>query len=540
MALQPDHKKKILRLGALLEELAAVRAEGRTVAHCHGCFDIVHPGHVRHLEFASRQADVLVVTITGDSDIHKGAQRPYIPQELRAESLAALAFVDFVYIDPTPTAESIIESLRPDVYVKGREYETSRDPRFLRERAAVERHGGRVIFSSGDIVFSSSELIASFGRDARLETERLRLVCRRHGISAESLSDILASFAGLRVGVVGDVIVDRYVFCDALDVASESPMMSLAQLGQQTFLGGAAIVARHVASLGGQALLLSAAGMGEDTTAACRLLAEEGVRFHAVPARPALVEKTRFLVEESKILKVERGEVVPLDSVAERTAASVLRDWSRHLDVLIFCDFGYGTVTASLLDDVLADMRRDVAVIAADVSGSRGSLLNFENVDLLCPTEREIRSNLHDFDEGLSSVAWQLMNRTSARHLVCTLGKGGLVAFNRASQDRASAEWSQRLQSEHLPSLVDRCVDRLGCGDALLAVSSLALGGGASLMEAAYLGNAAAAVETGQLGNHPLQRADLLGWLHLRPELHADDALSAPRVSAEMATAAAG
>ena len=138
-----NHQRKIVELATLLETLRTRRADGQTVVQCHGCFDIVHPGHVRYLEFASRQGDILVVTLTGDSEITKGDQRPYIPQELRAESLAALEFVDYVYIDPSPTAESVLEAIQPDVYVKGREYETSRDPRFLKERAAVESYGGR-------------------------------------------------------------------------------------------------------------------------------------------------------------------------------------------------------------------------------------------------------------------------------------------------------------------------------------------------------------------------------------------------------------
>ena len=212
MAGTQNHKRKVMELATLLETLRDQRAGGRTVVQCHGCFDIVHPGHIRYLEFASRQGDVLVVTLTGDSEIVKGDQRPYIPQELRAESLAALEFVDYVYIDLSPTAESVVEAIRPNVYVKGREYETSRDPRFRRERAAVESYGGRVIFSSGDVVFSSTELIAAIPRQEQLESQRLRLICERHGISRVSLSRIIDRLRNLRVAVVGDVILDRYVF----------------------------------------------------------------------------------------------------------------------------------------------------------------------------------------------------------------------------------------------------------------------------------------------------------------------------------------
>src|SRR5688572_1023915 len=133
-----------------LEQLIAVReaaAKGdKAAVHCHGCFDIVHPGHIQYLQFARGQGDLLVVSLTADPQVNKGTSRPLIPEDLRAASVAALECVDFVYINPHPTAVELIEALKPDVYVKGREYETNNDLRFLAERDAVTKHGGRVIF----------------------------------------------------------------------------------------------------------------------------------------------------------------------------------------------------------------------------------------------------------------------------------------------------------------------------------------------------------------------------------------------------------
>ena len=167
---------KILELPALLAVMDAARADGQTVVQCHGCFDIVHPGHIRYLEFARRQGDILIVSVTGDSDISKGHNRPLIPQELRAENLAALMFVDYVCISPDPTAEDVLARIKPDVYVKGREYENSTEAGFLAEKAVVEGYGGRIIFSSGEIVFSSTELIERIPKGKDVESHRLHLV----------------------------------------------------------------------------------------------------------------------------------------------------------------------------------------------------------------------------------------------------------------------------------------------------------------------------------------------------------------------------
>src|SRR5215212_3494702 len=165
--------RKVCNLDRLLQLRSEARASGKTVVQCHGCFDIVHPGHIHYLQFARSQGDILVVSVSADTQVNKGADRPLIPDDLRAESLAALECVDLVYVNPHPTAVELLDQLRPDVYVKGREYETNNDPRFLAEREAVTKHGGRVVFSSGDVIYSSSALIGDMHTGA-FNGEKLR------------------------------------------------------------------------------------------------------------------------------------------------------------------------------------------------------------------------------------------------------------------------------------------------------------------------------------------------------------------------------
>src|SRR2546421_2518059 len=133
---------KVCTFDELLSRREAARRDGRAVVHCHGCFDIVHPGHIQHLQFARSLGDVLVVSVSADRHVNKGAARPLIPDDLRAASVAALECVDYVYVNPDPTAVELLAALKPDVYVKGSEYERSADHRFLAERDTVIRHGG--------------------------------------------------------------------------------------------------------------------------------------------------------------------------------------------------------------------------------------------------------------------------------------------------------------------------------------------------------------------------------------------------------------
>jgi cytidyltransferase-like protein len=108
-----------------LAELVGRRPRRRRVIMCHGTFDIVHPGHMRHLMYAKEKADVLVVSVTADEHISKGPYRPYVPQELRAANLAAFEFVDYVVIDRNATPIENIGIIQPDFFAKGFEYQTA-------------------------------------------------------------------------------------------------------------------------------------------------------------------------------------------------------------------------------------------------------------------------------------------------------------------------------------------------------------------------------------------------------------------------------
>ena len=113
------------KINSLSEIAAAVKREkyaGKCLVHCHGVFDLIHPGHIRHLETAKKEGDILVVTVTADRFVNKGPGRPVFNQDLRAESLAALECVDYVAVNDSATAVEPIQQLQPDVYVKGAEY----------------------------------------------------------------------------------------------------------------------------------------------------------------------------------------------------------------------------------------------------------------------------------------------------------------------------------------------------------------------------------------------------------------------------------
>lgn len=151
---------KVLPFDALAEQVRALKAAGKKIVHCHGCFDLVHPGHIKHLQAARAMGDILVATVTPDRFIDKGAGRPAFPEQLRAESLAALECVDFVAVNRWPTAEETLRRLRPDYYVKGQEFEKLEDKtgKLQREYQVLGEIGGEMRFTH-EVVYSSTALL---------------------------------------------------------------------------------------------------------------------------------------------------------------------------------------------------------------------------------------------------------------------------------------------------------------------------------------------------------------------------------------------
>ncbi|GJQ26337.1 MAG: bifunctional protein HldE [Phycisphaerae bacterium] len=529
-----SYREKILSPAALAAALARLRdnplsarsgdgsARAPVVVQCHGCFDIVHPGHIRYLQFARSLGDVLVVSITGDAQISKGDQRPYIPEELRAENLAALAFVDYVVIDQNETAVEILRQVRPDIYVKGQEYAASQDPRFLAERQTVESHGGRVVFSSGQVVFSSTRLAESLARVGEFAADRLGVVCRRHGIDRSTLAELLGRMRGRSLLVIGETTLERYVACDVSAAAGEAPMMSLLELGEREYVGEAGAVALAAAALGAPTTLVTALGRDASSRRLRQALESGGVRVEALSYREDAVVRTRFVADDQKLFRVDRAGARPLDSISERAVTSLVRELAARVDAFIVHDCGYGFVMPGMVEAAAASLH-EAGRWCTVSAGGQGTIHVASSPDLICVSERRLREAAGSSSGGLSAVAYEVMQATGAARMLVSVAKRGVVTFDRRSHDRASPNWHDRLLSEYLPALSEWSLDRLGCGESATAAATLAMAAGATLMQASYLYSAVAAVQIGRLGIVPVTAEELARWLAGRTELASVD-----------------
>jgi rfaE bifunctional protein kinase chain/domain len=495
-----EYRRKIKTREELLAAIGP-RPRERKVIMCHGTFDLVHPGHVRHLMYAKSKADILVASLTCDAHISKANFRPFVPQQLRAMNLAAFEAVDFVVIDDNPTPLETIKFLQPDYFAKGYEYfDGGVHPRTRDEIAALESYGGEMIFTPGDVVFSSSRFIEQ--APPNLCAEKLVTLMDSEGVSFATLRAALDKFPGTRVHVVGDTIVDSYTYCTLIGGMAKTPTFSLRYDNQVDFSGGAAVVSKHMRRAGAEVKFSTV--LGDDVLKDFILhdLTEQEIECNPFidRTRPT-TQKNVFITGGYRMLKVDKVDNRPISERAVEHLKSFVA--ASPADAVVFSDFRHGIFGRRSIAELAAAIPPDALRVADSQVASRwGNILEFSGFDLITPNEREARFALGDQDSTIRPMAMELYKRAECKLLILKLGDKGIITYRAPTPDVRSFFT--------IDSLVDILVDAVGAGDALLAYSTLALASTKNPVIASILGTAAAAVACENDGNHPVAPEDVL------------------------------
>jgi rfaE bifunctional protein kinase chain/domain len=485
-----------IRSAAEIATLLGPRPRAKKVIMCHGTFDVVHPGHVRHLLYAKSKADVLVASITADAHVTKASLRPYVPQDLRAINLAALEAVDYVVVDPNPTPVENLKIIQPDYYAKGYEYSGGHNPKTQEEIRTLESFGGEILFTPGDIVYSSSRLIESGPPD--IGVEKLMLLMDGESLDFGDLHDALDSLKGVRVHVVGDTIVDSLTHCSMIGGMTKTPTMSVLYENKVDYVGGAGIVAKHLRAAGAEVTFSTV--LGDDALKDFVLadLGKAGVKARAIvdPTRPT-TNKNAIVAGGYRLLKID---TLDNRSISDKILDAFRRDIAEvEADIVCFSDFRHGLFNRATVPPLMEAIPAGRMRVADSQVASRwGNILEFQGFDLITPNEREARFALGDQDSAIRPLATALFEQARCRTLILKLGDRGILTY----RTRPPGDDPRTVVA--LDSFANKVVDPVGAGDALLAYAALVLFAKGNDVLAAILGNIAAGVECGMEGNEPV------------------------------------
>ncbi len=486
--------EKIRTLAELSDIVNALRASGKKIVQCHGVFDLLHPGHLFHFKAAKREGDVLVVTLTADRHVNKGPDRPAFTQDLRAKSLAMLGAVDYVAVHDHPSAVDAIKALRPDIYVIGAEHALEEA-----EREAVESGGGRVHFTN-EPTFSSSKLINQYFDSAPKET-RLFLQDFRERHPYDRVLAGLEAIRGLKVLVIGEAIIDEYRYVKPMGKSAKENLVAFRYESNELFAGGIVACANHAAGFIDRVDMLTVLGKNASHENFIRSKLKPNVtpKFFYREDAPT-VRKTRYVdTFLNKLFSVYDFNDAPLPDERDAELRAELSKMLPEYDLVISLDYGHGMLSAATIQ-LLSSSAKFLAVNTQTNAANTGfnPVTKYPKADFICIDEPEIRIATRDRLSEIEQLLPAIAGEVNAKRAIVTRGHKGCLTLDEGGVLCPVSVLSSKV------------VDRIGAGDAFLAVASPLAAAGLPMELVGFIGNAVGALAVGIVGNRGSVEPDAL------------------------------
>lgn len=497
-------KEKIKNIEELTQVINALKSKGKKVVHCHGVFDLLHIGHIKHFEEAKTLGDILIVSITPDEFVNKGPGRPAFTSPLRLESLAALEYVDYVCANKWPTAIEIIKAIKPNIYCKGPDYKNHSDDitgKIKEEEEAVDSIGG-VISYTDDITFSSSNLLNKYG-DLNSNEQGAFIKSISNNYSFDDIKAKIEEIKKLKVLIVGETIIDQYVFCEALGKSGKEPVLVLRDLESEKYLGGSIATARHLSEFCESVSVLSFLGDQDEHQSFIEENVEENIDLNfLIKSNSPTILKRRFVdsVDRKKILGVYSINDDSLTDHEESEFLESLEQLAQKNDLIIVSDYGHGIITSKIAN-YISKTDKFVSLNAQVNAANIGThnIRKYNDIDCLIINANELRHEMRQRDGNIEDLAINLKDSINAKYISVTKGKDGAFLL------------SDKKDLTSCPAFASQVVDKIGSGDALLSLLSVCLFTGIEEDLALMIASIAAAQSVESIGNSsPINKINLL------------------------------
>lgn len=467
-----------------------------------GIFNVIHPGHLRLLKSANEMGGKLIVGILSDVI---GGSAVHLREDMRLEAVKSISWVADAFII-REDIESIIERVKPDIVLKGNEHRYKSNP----EKKPLEKYGGELIFTSGEEFFSSSDLL---NKESELATKDTRITnfykaksfIERHNINRKSILSLFDKFKSLNIVVIGDLIIDEYINCQALGMSQEDPTLVVTPVETTKYLGGAGIVAAHAAALGSNVNFISVAGNDFNCDFAIKKLNDFNVSTHIYRDKfRQTTLKQRFRSNNKTLLRVSHLNQMAISENIESEILKKLDTFKDDIDIIIFSDFNYGSLPQSLVLKILNNPNFKNVFISADSQSSSqfGDISRYKGVDLISATEREVRLAIKNHEDGLVVISDMIQEQTNSKFLFLKMGSEGLIVNDKSGDLK---DW----KTDKIDALNVRPIDVAGAGDSMLVLSSIIIRSGGNAWDAAYVASVASAIQVSRVGNLPVSLDEL-------------------------------
>ncbi len=479
-----------------LSEIERLRKSNakETLALCFGQFLQLDYSTLHFLENAKKHCTKLVVLLAsqGEGNEEDHAYFPHLRK--RAELLALLPFVDYVVLNPLPSAVSAINKLKPRFFLRHASYRSpSADlsGHLRAEEDALNKVGAELLFTE-DALPESKHLLESLGLvwnsrqvEAIRDAEKL--------LKKNPLSQIMDQIHKTKVLVVGEPIVDTYIFCEADSISSKSPSISARYLHEENYPGGSLAIARHLQALGAQVTLLITHGDEPYFVNLLRTSVSSDIQleYEVIPNMPT-PRKTRFVVpfKHQRIFEMTHLRSDQWKHHSSANFCKKLQKLGREQDVTIISDFGHGLFEGQ----VLQSTKKIPSFIGLNVQTNSGNFgfnpfTKHSHYDYLSIDERECRVATHDRLTPIRELAFDTIKNKIKGPAAITLGGSGSLYFD------------SRYREHFCPVFFKDGIDTIGAGDAYFALTTLLVQQEIHPDLIPFLGNVYAGLKTRIIGN---------------------------------------
>lgn len=498
------------------EEFKTIRKElkinNKKIVLCHGVFDLVHLGHVLHFEEAKKLGDVLVVSITASACVRKGPGRPYFDDEMRLKFLSAIEVIDYVILSEDYTVDDIIESVEPDLYVKGQEYSKAEEDitgKISEETDLVRKHGGDVYFTTGQ-VFSSTKLINNLLPALSDEVKQF-ISDFKTRYNFNTIREYIEKLKDLKVLVVGDVIIDEYTFCTVQGLMSKDTGYSSRYINSEQYLGGSLAIARHIAQFSDNVSITSI--IGNESNIHSRLLNDLSNQMRIdleYSDRYNTIIKTRFITENEKreefhkIFSINNlSPNMEIDNETRERFRNKLNDIVPNYDVVVLCDFGHGLIDDKVME-ILQEKAKFLAINCQTNSSNYGMNLitKYRRADAFALDQKELKLAFSDYSLEETNALKKLAKHFNSAGWL-TQGAAGATCID--------------IQGKLIPcpAFTLKVKDTIGAGDAFFSMASICAAVGAPYEVGTFAGNIAGALASNIVGNKSsIEKVNILKYMN--------------------------
>lgn len=480
---------------SILEIIDQLKLMNKTIVLCHGVFDILHSGHILHFREAKSYGEILIVSITADKFVKKGPNRPFYNLDQRMKMISELSIVDFIVPSYESTALTNLSIIKPNIYCKGLDYKNESDDitnNIVKEKNILKKNKGKIVFTKSPKQSSSNILKSDFNF---ISNEKKKYLSKFNKKNSSNLRKYFKKMEGLRVLVIGELIIDRYIFGEAVGKSSKDPIIVLNESRTENYLGGAGSIAKNISSFSKKVTLLT---LKKNNCPENKFIKKETNNlfkikfFNKNNYRTIIKKRLVESINNRKLLGLYDLNDELIDISNEKKIIDFLKTNKKNYDLIVIADYGHGFISEKIASTIRQNYKN--LFINSQINSFNVRSQNISKYDKsYCAVinESELRLDLRNNTNSLKHLAKTFFNKYLINKLVVTSGsQGATIFFNKKNS-----------MPIHCPAFGLKIVDKTGSGDSFLALFSLCITSGIEDDLSLFVASLAAAESLQHLAN---------------------------------------